>query len=329
MEQGHPNHKKLIALLIILFLIVIIGALIAWLYPSSTIPDETVVPTQFSPFERPVDRVVDVSVPEVPYTYTPPTPIDPEPQEPQIIDDTYTADTGFYGQNIEYRGSFSLPQRDTAPAYETPTYVQQGDIGYIYTPSSPEPRPIYAPASSARSTSTPPAPQEDGFSFYELDKEIFGYVSGLGWTQLLGDTGQDIFDNIYGLTPGGATNSTIGPFLPGSGSEDGGGFGGLGAGGFGGGGGSMQFGGRVNRVTECTCSSATMLDIEDVGGQTISLVYQPGASRLYEYYNVNGSGQNVLGTYTSGGACLVYVGEGCESEGQPSGTIQIIGTSES
>jgi len=101
---------------------------------------------------------------------------------------------------------------------------------------------------------------------------------------------------------------------------------------FGGGGGgssgTQNFGGSVTKVTRCTCGPSSMLDINDVRGQQISVIYTPGASQLYMDYNVNGTGQNVLGTYTSGGQCMVYSGTSCRSEGNPKGTIQLIGTSQ-
>ena len=70
-----------------------------------------------------------------------------------------------------------------------------------------------------------------------------------------------------------------------------------------------------------------MLNINDVRGNNLELVYTPGISKLYEYYNVYGTGQNVLGTYTQGGSCMVYSGNNCRREGNPRGTISLIGTS--
>jgi hypothetical protein len=71
-----------------------------------------------------------------------------------------------------------------------------------------------------------------------------------------------------------------------------------------------------------------MLDISDVRGSSISLIYQPGASTLYKNYNVFGTNQNVLGTYTGGGTCLVINGPECNTQGSPRGTISKIGTSQ-
>lgn len=123
--------------------------------------------------------------------------------------------------------------------------------------------------------------------------------------------------NLGGLLGGGSMGNIGG----GSGNDSGGNQGG-------GGGGSQNFGGSVSKVTRCTCSSSSMLDIDDVRGSQIQLIYTPGSSRLYANYNVNGTGQNVLGTYAGGGQCMVLRGEECESEGNPRGTIQMIGTSQ-
>lgn len=106
----------------------------------------------------------------------------------------------------------------------------------------------------------------------------------------------------------------------------GGGGGGLGA--IFGSGGSGNFGGKITNVTYCTCSISLMLDIADVRGQSISLIFSPGASQLYEDYNVFTAGPEVLGTYVgSGSMCEVYDGESCNSQGNPRGTIKMIGTS--
>jgi hypothetical protein len=93
-------------------------------------------------------------------------------------------------------------------------------------------------------------------------------------------------------------------------------------------GGSQTFSGRVSNVTYCTCSASIMLDIGgSSGGGKKSLIYTPGASQLYATFNIYGTGENVLGTYTSGGTCLVYHGEDCSSQGSPDGTIKMVGTS--
>ncbi|MEN9649327.1 MAG: hypothetical protein RL094_294 [Candidatus Parcubacteria bacterium] len=86
------------------------------------------------------------------------------------------------------------------------------------------------------------------------------------------------------------------------------------------------FGGSITNVTYCTCSVSIMLDIQDkVTNSTLTVLYTPGVSTLHANYNVFSSGPNVIGGYTPGGAqCQVYVGESCESEGNPRGTIDYI-----
>jgi hypothetical protein len=89
----------------------------------------------------------------------------------------------------------------------------------------------------------------------------------------------------------------------------------------------QNFGGRITNVTYCTCMASVLLDINDVRGESKSLLFMPGASMLYSQYNVYTPGVTVLGDYTpGGGACLVYHGEDCTSEGNPQGTIHQIGT---
>ncbi|MEK7642003.1 MAG: hypothetical protein AAB365_03365 [Patescibacteria group bacterium] len=332
MNQENGGHKKLIALIIafLLFLLAI-GLFIAWWNPSETAPDSTETPPGFSPFDRPTtDRAIDARGTETPYRYTPPEPVAEPDDEPEST--TYVPPASrdqappvtYIRSDPEYRDSFNVPsvtQASNAPiVYSEPAPTTYAPITYnSYTPQS------YYVATSSDTITYQPA--DDGGGFKELDKEVWGYLTGLGWTQLLGDFGQQVYDVLYGLSPNGTTGATLGNFLPGAGGGGGGGsFGGGGFGG-GGGGGLQNFGGRVNRVTYCTCASSIMLDINDVRGQTVSVIYQPGASRIFSNYNVYGTGQNVLGNYSPGGSCLVYHGEDCTPEGSPSGTIYQIGTS--
>ena len=142
---------------------------------------------------------------------------------------------------------------------------------------------------------------------------VFGVLGGLSGAGTFGGAAGGI---IGGITSGGLGSIT--GLLGG-----GGGIGGM----FGGGGGSGNFGGRVTDVTYCTCSISIMLDVDDVRGQSLQLIYMPGVSQLYANYDVYGTGQNVLGTYTQGGECEVYDGESCNSQGSPDGMISLIGTS--
>jgi hypothetical protein len=92
-------------------------------------------------------------------------------------------------------------------------------------------------------------------------------------------------------------------------------------------GGGGNFGGQVTQTKQCTCGASTLLYIDDVSGSSLQLLYSPGQSTLYDHQNYQ-SGATVMGTYSSGGTCQVYKGEECESEGNPDGTINIIGTSQ-
>jgi hypothetical protein len=139
--------------------------------------------------------------------------------------------------------------------------------------------------------------------------------------------------SVIGLLVGGVVGLAIGALLGGGlgsllGGGGGGGLGGL-LGGFGGGGGSGNFGGQITNVTYCTCSGASeLLYIQDVASkQQLQLLYQPGQSTLYANYNIS-QGANVLGSYSGGGQCQVYSGEECQSQGNPQGTITMIGTSQ-
>lgn len=166
-------------------------------------------------------------------------------------------------------------------------------------------------------------------SIEEIDREVSGWMFDAGLGQLTGDT--TISDLLYKLTPTGATFGTVGTFFGGgdSGGGSGAALGGAGAlGGAFGGGAALNFGGMINRVTYCTCSNSILLDINDVRGSMVSVLYSNGGSTLYSNYNVYTPGVNVVGDYTSGGgSCLVYHGEDCSAEGSPQGTVIKIGTS--
>lgn len=321
MNQENGHQKLIIFIILLILLIVGLGFFISWIKPSQTTPDDTEPVTGFSPFEqRTTYKSVDVPVtyaPSIPKTTSVPEPVTPKPAEP-VETRIYTAPQDNFVAQTDNTLYAPVITKSVAPVvYEdAPQPIVIQNTYYV--------APVERPVSTRSTTTNTTEDKSDGTSFAELDKQIFGYVSGLGWTQLLGDTGQKVFDFLYGTTPQGSTNATLGGLVGIGGS--GGGFGG-GFGGMGGGGSSLSFGGRVSRVTYCTCSASLMLDINDVRGQMISLIYQPGVSILYANYNVYGTGQNVLGNYSSGGSCLVYHGEDCSSEGSPQGMISQIGTS--
>lgn len=255
-------------------------------------------------------------------------------------------------------------QSSQTPTYQSPTYAPQQTSSQ---PTQTFQSPTYAPSaaidtnapyfqnyyvqptgyvnSAPTATSTPTkstgSGSNSGGSSTNIPQTIFGYASGLyELDDIFGSTiGKTAADTAFMFTPEGSTGATLGQVVPGGssitgtgGSGGGGGLGGIGGGGFGGGGGGSgigggNFGGKVTQVTYCTCEASIMLNINDVRGSQTQLIYMPGVSQLYANYNVYGTGQEVLGTYTQGGSCLVYVGESCETQGNPSGTIKLIGTS--
>ncbi len=84
-----------------------------------------------------------------------------------------------------------------------------------------------------------------------------------------------------------------------------------------------KFGGFLKKSYFCSCSGNFLLTIKNLVTPTgnIELLYQPGYSSLKMFYNFYTPGVAMLGTYTSGGKCEVYVGESCETKGNPKGTI--------
>ncbi len=158
---------------------------------------------------------------------------------------------------------------------------------------------------------------------YKNEKIMFKYSPQGMLLQAIG--GDELVDKVFSYTPAGQIGKQLG--LGGAG-----GAGGLGSsfggGSFGGAGGAavQNFGGRITSMTSCTCSFNLLLYVQDVRGQTLPLMYQPGATVLYKMYQPT-TGVNVLGQYTSGGQCLIYAGTSCSSGGSPIGTMIQLGTS--
>lgn len=335
MQEEENKRKRKLLFFILLFILAIL-AFIAYLFftwkgrPISPTPDTN----GFSPIDRdstykpPQEPDIDYAKPLATST---PEPVRPAPSP--IAAPTYTPSIPEPTPTPRTEPTFVLPSQPTKKTvYEQPAvYTPPQDT--TYSPASYQPLDTTYTPDTTKPKQTPPVvtPGTPGkVGFWEIDKQIWGVVTGLGWTQLLGDVGEQVFDMLYSMSPNGGTQMTWGQFIPGGQSTPGtaGGIaaGGL-AGGFGGGGGGTQnFGGQVTQTQQCTCSGSTMVTIKDVRGQTISLIYQPGASTLYANYNIYSTNVNVLGTYVSGGVCLM-VGEPCETTGNPQGTIQQIGTS--
>lgn len=192
----------------------------------------------------------------------------------------------------------TIGQTSNAPAVPTtPTIPPFPTYSYTQTPSNSSSGTITGNQSSSAPIGTSGSGGKNGSN---------GGTSG-------GSSGSGIIGSVVGGVAGGVAGGIIGGALGGN----------LGGGGGLGGG---NFGGKVTDITYCTCMASVMLDIDDVRGQSISLVYTPGVSTLYANYDIYSTGQEVLGTYSSGGTCLVYEGEDCNSEGNPTGTITKIGT---
>ena len=88
-------------------------------------------------------------------------------------------------------------------------------------------------------------------------------------------------------------------------------------------------GGTIQSMeAECTCSGGTLIEFQSyVDNSTVEYIYQPGATTLYANYNILSSGNYFLSTHFPYGICLVYIGESCETEGNPQGTLMMVGTS--
>ncbi len=156
---------------------------------------------------------------------------------------------------------------------------------------------------------------------FDVKKGGFQYSPNGLLLKLIG--GDKLVDQVYSYTPtgmidGGGLGGAAGA-AAGIGGAAGAGFGASASGLF-------NFGGKTVSMTTCSCSFNLLLYVLDPRGATTPLIYQPGATILYKMYTPT-VGVNVLGQYTTGGQCLVYVGTGCSSGGTPTGTMIQLGTS--
>jgi hypothetical protein len=132
------------------------------------------------------------------------------------------------------------------------------------------------------------------------------------------NSSSSLFSGLAGLAAGVGIAAGLGSLFGGGGSSAAGG-GSTGV--------IANFGGPLTVNYTCTCSSNSLLTIQDVRGQSLQLIFQPGTSILYAYGSLR-TGAQVLGDYISGGGqCLVYAGTSCTTYGSPNGTIRQIGTS--
>jgi hypothetical protein len=86
-----------------------------------------------------------------------------------------------------------------------------------------------------------------------------------------------------------------------------------------------HFGGTITMNMPCPCSANYMITLSDISTKMpLSIMFQPGVSSIKMNYNPT-MGETVMGGYIKGAAtCMVYVGSGCSSYGNPSGTIDSV-----
>lgn len=84
---------------------------------------------------------------------------------------------------------------------------------------------------------------------------------------------------------------------------------------------TVPFGGRIVAMNECFCSGGWMIWVYDLYTKTtLPLVFQFGISRLNANYNIYTPGVHTLGSYFTGGTCLMVSLE-CGGGPTPIGTI--------
>jgi hypothetical protein len=250
-------------------------------------------------------RVVTVATaPAYHYTYVPTPTVNTPVQAPVV--DTYTPPV--QDQYVEQQATLSTLQNSF--------YINSAQ----YIPPATD-----VPIDTTQ-TATTATPLTGGPSDFNWTNGLAGGLAGSVVGMFFGDPmGGAILGGIMG---GGGLDKLTG----GGGGGAAGGIGGIGGGAGGIGGGStggppIAYGGKVTRVTRCTCGPSSMLDINQASGGTIQLIYTPGATTVYSNFNVNGTGQQVLGQYTAGGQCMVTSASGCTAQGAPKGTLKTIGTS--
>ena len=99
--------------------------------------------------------------------------------------------------------------------------------------------------------------------------------------------------------------------------------------GVGGSGGGTPFGGRSLAVRYCTCSGGVAVLINDLKIPYTGpkwLLFQPGVSRLYPFYQIYRVGVWTLGLWRPGGICLYWAGKSCAYL-PVQGTMVMVGTS--
>ena len=94
-------------------------------------------------------------------------------------------------------------------------------------------------------------------------------------------------------------------------------------------GGNFYYGGKIKKVTYCTCwyDFGVMLEIEDKSNfnQTLKVFYNPYISKLRAFYNIWTAGPQVIGGYLpTYQACEMTKSYYCNTEDTTSGVIDSI-----
>lgn len=87
----------------------------------------------------------------------------------------------------------------------------------------------------------------------------------------------------------------------------------------------IPFGGPILNVFYCPCSANLAVVVGPPSPGVF--MYQPGSTIVYAFYQIFRAGPWVLGNYTPGGACLMFIPYGCAPIAYPLGTIMEVGTS--
>lgn len=227
----------------------------------------------------------------------------------------YSGDRQRYKEYLA-TGKESATTEEVVSAEIPPAATQPGGGGYTYTGGS-----------GSQSSSFWGSVKQPHELIYQGKQFLFRYSPQGQLLNAIG--GEELVDSVFNYTPAGLVGQATGQGNSGSGA--GAGLGMFGAGGSSSGGSSgssavLNFGGMTTAMTTCTCSANILLYVQDVRGTTLPLIYQPGATILYQNYSPT-SGVWVLGTYTSGGQCLIYAVTGCTTGGTPVGTMLQVGTS--
>lgn len=91
----------------------------------------------------------------------------------------------------------------------------------------------------------------------------------------------------------------------------------------------QPFGGRITMVRPCTCSvgwAVYFTDLTVPSPIALPLIYNPGTTVTYREFHQTMPGAWILGTWTPGGACLVWAGKFCFII-PTAGTMYMVGSS--